>query len=306
MKPQYPVYVPSKGRSSACQTVVMLEKDSVDYYLVVEPSEKDLYGKRFGYEKLLVLPWNGNDEVRQKYCADLGIENGGLIAVRNWIKQHSLGAKRHWQLDDNMESAYRNYKGKRIRCNVGTALRVTEDFVDRYENVALAGLAYTMFVINKQMPPFYLNVHVYSCSLILNSIPYKWRSIYNDDTDLCLQVLSNGWCTVLMNAFAINKLRTETIQGGNTGDLYKGDGRLRMARSLERLWPGVVETKRRYGRPQHVIKKQWMAFDNKLIRRTDIDWDKIKESTYDIKLNKLKEIKSQNLSNLYETYVKTS
>lgn len=40
-------------------------------------------------------------------------------------------------------------------------------------------------------------VHVYSCTLILNSIEQRWRLLYNDDTDLCLQVLAAGWCTIL-------------------------------------------------------------------------------------------------------------
>ena len=49
-----------------------------------------------------------------------------------------------------------------------------------------------------------------------------------------------------------------TVRGGNTDDLYQGDGRLVMARSLERLWPGVVKVERKYGRPQHIIN--WQRF----------------------------------------------
>jgi hypothetical protein len=77
-----------------------------------------------------------------------------------------------------------------------------------------------------------------------------------------LQVLADGWCTLLMNAFMVKKMTTMTMHGGNTDDFYQGDGRLRMSRSLERLWPGVVETKRRYGRPQHVIN--WRKFRTEL------------------------------------------
>src|SRR3972149_3358983 len=101
-----------------------------------------------------------------------------------------------------------------------------------------------MFVPDKrQVAPFFLNTHVYSCLLILNSLPYRWRGRYNEDTDLCLQVLSAGWCTVLINAFMVDNMPTMTMRGGNTEELYQDDGRLKMARHLERLWPGVVETK---------------------------------------------------------------
>jgi hypothetical protein len=63
------------------------------------------------------------------------------------------------------------------------------------------------------------------------------------------------------------------LKGGNTDALYHGDGRLKMARALERLWPGVVKVDRRFGRPQHVIN--WKKFDTPLIRRDDLDWDSL-------------------------------
>jgi hypothetical protein len=249
--PRYPIYVPSKHRSTACTTVQQLQRDGVPCTLVVEPQEAALYAAAFPTVPLLQLDRN----------------NGGLLYARNWIKAHATatGAARHWQLDDNMRRFYRRYHGRRIPCKGGIALRVCEDFVDRYTNVAVAGLAYKMFVPDLvSIPPYWLNVHVYSCSLILNALPYGWRLRYNDDTDLCLHVLTDGWCTVLVNAFMADKLPTMTVAGGNTTDLYQGDGRLRMARSLERAWPGLVQTKRRYHRPQHVIKDQWRCFDQPL------------------------------------------
>ncbi len=66
-----------------------------------------------------------------------------------------------------------------------------------------------------------------------------------------------------VNAFLIEKMGTMSMKGGNTDQLYKGDGRLAMARALERVWPGVVSVKRRFKRPQHVIN--WRKFDTKLL-----------------------------------------
>lgn len=271
--PRYPVFVPSKGRASACQTAQFLAADGVPFRLVVEPQERDVYARRFGEDRLLVLPWSGDDETRRAYCRERAIENGGLIAVRNWIKELSIqeGAARHWQLDDNIRYVMRLWRGQRLRCAAGVGLRVTEDLVDRYENVAVAGLNYVMFGLGASKP-FVLNCHVYSCSLILNAIPYRWRLAYNDDTDLCLQALAGGWCTLLMNAFLVQKIRTMVVSGGNTDDLYQGDGRLRMANALTRVWPGVVTTQRRFQRPQHVIKDAWQKFDTPLIRRPGVDF----------------------------------
>jgi hypothetical protein len=268
--PKYPIYVPSKGRYESAFTIKFLIEDKVPFYLVVEPQDADEYSKRFPEAKLLVLPWS-----------DRGLT--GLIDVRNWIKEHSIanGDKRHWQLDDNIRDIKRMARGLRIRCHSGKAFRATEDFVDRYTNVAVAGLDYEMFAINTNKP-FKLNAHVYSCSLILNEIPHKWRLPYNDDVDLCLQVLADGWCTILMEVFVCRKQRTMRLPGGNT-PIYQDDGRLKMAKMLERKWPGVVKVDRRFQRPQHVI--DWKKFSNKLIRRTDIDWSKFDEpNEYDLKL----------------------
>jgi len=288
-QPRYPVYIPSKGRADVCLTPQCLIKDGVPFYLVVEPQEQAVYAARFGQAcTLLTLP--ANDQ--------------GLIFARNWIKDHATagGHARHWQFDDNIAWVGRRYKARRIPCNAGAALAAVEDFVDRYENVAIAGLNYEMFLPNDhKYPPFNVNCHVYSCSLILNSLPYRWRARYNDDTDMCLQVLAGGWCTVLFNAFYVWKKWTMQIKGGNTADLYQGDGRLRMARSLERLWPGVVTTKRRFQRPQHVVKDAWRRFDTPLRLRPDVDLAALPAvNEYGMALVAVKEVKSAALRQLLE------
>lgn len=297
--PKYPVYVPSKGRFETGLTMKCLLRDRVPFYLVVEPQEAEAYRSRYPGAKLLILPWSGNDETRQRFCAERGIENGGLIAVRNWCKEHSirLGAARHWQIDDNISNFWRWYRGIRLYCAAGPALRASEDFVDRFENVAIAGLNYVMFAVEASKP-FVRNAHVYSCTLVLNSIPHRWRLAYNDDTDICLQVLSDGWCTVQINAFLIQKLATMLVAGGNTADLYQGDGRLRMARSLERAWPGVVTTKRRFGRPQHVITYNWRKFDTPLRLKPEFVGKKWAPNEYGLKLTAVAEVKSPRLREL--------
>lgn len=248
---RYPVYVISKGRSDRCLTARFLVRDRVPFKLVVEPQEEHLYRPEFG-DRVTVLPFS-----------NLGL---GSIPARNWVWENAkaAGAERHWILDDNINGIWRRWRARKIQCEARPAFRACEDFVDRYENIAVAGMNYYMFAPNKiQIAPFFLNVHVYSCLLIRNDLEYRWRGRYNEDTDLCLQVLSGGWCTVLFNAFLIWKMTTMTMKGGNE-ELYKGDGRLKMARSLERVWPGVVETKRRFQRPQHVVKGSWRGFDTPL------------------------------------------
>ena len=246
---RYPIYVVSKGRFENCLTAKFLIRDATPFQLVVEKEQVEQYA-RYGRERLRVLPRSDQ----------------GLIYARNWVFDDALaaGAARFWILDDNILRLKRRVDGRRIPCNSDLALACVEDFVDRYENVGLAGLSYEMFVPNgKEIPPFFVNTHVYSCTLVNTAIPYRWRSYLNDDTDLCLQVLSGGWCTVATNAFIQFKVQTMKMKGGNTG-IYQGDGRLKMARSLERLWPGVATVGRRFKRPQHMIANAWQSFTTPL------------------------------------------
>ncbi len=285
-KPRYPIYIPSKNRADHCYTAQLFIQDGVPFKIVVEPSQYDAYARNFGEEHLLVLP---EDNMR-------------LLGARLWIREHSIqqGYERHWQFDDNITHMYRLHKGKRIPVNANIGICAVEDFTDRYTNIGLSGFNYEMFVMDYQTKPFFLNVHVYSATLVWNKMPYKWRLYYNDDTDLCLQVLTNKLCTVLFNAFCVKKIRTMKVKGGNTDDLYQGDGRLRMARTLQELWPEHVKVIWRFGRPQHYV--DWSKFKHRLKRRTDIDWDKIpKVNNYGMKLKVLREPKGELVRKIYET-----
>ena len=61
--------------------------------------------------------------------------------------------------------------------------------------------------------------------------PYRNEGFFNDDTDLCLRILKDGYCTILFNAFLIEKSVTMTVKGGLT-PYYQGDGRYKMAKEL--------------------------------------------------------------------------
>lgn len=257
--PRYPIYVPSKGRYRNSQTANFLLRDGTPFRFVVEAEEEQAYREHYPTADIIVCP-----------VAD----GQGSLPVRNWIRDLSIqeGHERHWQLDDNIWAIWRLYRGHRIRADSGVALRVCETFTDRYTNIGVSGLNYMMFVTDDAPVPYYLNCHVYSCCLVWNRMPYRWRLRYNEDTDLCLQVLSGGLCTVALNVFMAHKQRTLHARGGNTDSIYRGDGRAHMARTLERAWPYVVETRRKYSRPQHHVRGAWRGFDTPLQRRQDIDW----------------------------------
>lgn len=270
--PRYPVFIPSKGRWQTARTAIHLRKQGVPFRLVVQPNQLAQYEKE--YDRSLILSLD-KDEI-------------GLPATRNWIQKFAKaeGHARHWQLDDNIRAFHRSMQGRRNRCPAGVALRACEDFTDRYTNVAISGLNYSMFAPpSVQYPPYFLNVHVYSCTLVNHAADLHWRELggerltgHNEDVDLCLMALAKGWCTISLNAFLCEKQATMQMKGGMSDSYAKQDGRLRMTRALIRAWPHVVSLSRRFRRPHHHVAKSWTAFDTPLQRRDDIDWDSLEGS----------------------------
>lgn len=223
-----------------------LEKIALPYRIVIEPQEYEQYAAVIDPAKILVLPFSNLGQ--------------GSIPARNWVWEHSIseGHDRHWILDDNIKAFFRLNQNLKVPVKTGAIFRAAEDFVDRYENVPMAGFHYFMFASRKsQCPPFELNTRVYSCILLANDIPYRWRGRYNEDTDLSLRILKDGWCTVLFMAFLAKKAVTMTMKGGNTETLYKlnsgQDGRLLMARSLQEQHPDVTKIAWKWGRWQHQV-----------------------------------------------------
>lgn len=243
MNPSYPVYVISKGRADTRLTSKALESMGVPYHIVIEPQEYDAYAAVIDFDKILVLPFSNLGQ--------------GSIPARNWVWEHAIaqGAKRHWILDDNIRDFYRLNRNMKGRVTSGTIFKCAEDFVDRYENVALSGFQYEMFARRRcKYKPFDLNTRIYSCILIKNDIPYRWRGRYNEDTDLSIRALKDKWCTVLFYAFLADKQPTMHMQGGNTAELYSAeDGRLKMAASLVEQHPDVASITWKWKRWQHHV-----------------------------------------------------
>ncbi|MEE9458611.1 MAG: hypothetical protein V3V84_02480 [Candidatus Bathyarchaeia archaeon] len=250
---RYPIYIISKGRWERRPTSRALENLGIDYKIVIEPQEFDQYAAVISEDKIFTLPFSNLGQ--------------GSIPARNWVMEHSisLGAERHWILDDNLDGFTRlNNNEKTPVCSENPFIHV-ETFVNRYENVAMAGLNYHFLCKRKfWLPPYYLNTRVYSCILLKNDTPHRWRGRYNEDTDLSLRLLKDGNCTFLSNTYLANKQATMTMKGGNTEDLYQDDGRLLMAQSLVDQHPDVVKVSHKWGRDQHHV--DYSSFrKNKLI-----------------------------------------
>lgn len=295
---KYPIYIVSKGRWKKALTAMMFKEYNLDFRIVVEPQEYDDYCRALGEEYVIKLPFQ-----------NLGV---GSFPARNFCWEHSIenGYQKHWVFDDNIWRFRRYFKGKKIPCSPVAAITAMEDFVDRYENVGIGGFNYSYFVIarSSDKKPFYVNTHCYSAMIMKNDMPFRWRLKYNEDVDLCLQVLHNGLCTISMNAFMIDKVSTQQkMEGGNQTELYLGnahDKKVLKARSLQEIWKDedYVEVVIRYNRPHHFV--DWKKhFKHSLIRKSDLDLTKMEKiNNYGMTLRLVQDTKNKNVLDYYEKY----
>jgi hypothetical protein len=261
MNPKFPIFIPTKGRSDSRLTIKMFDRLGVPYTIFIEQQEYELYAEHVAADKIHVLPH------RDK----------GLTVTRNYIWDYAAerGYRWFWTFDDNIDGLYRFNYNLKTPCADGTILAVVEDFTQRYENIAISGLNYFMFVKRKYIiPPYILNTRVYSNMLIRTFATdqtgktYRNRLFFNDDTDLCLQVLKDGWCTVLFNAFLIYKHTTMSLGGGMTPYYNGTDKRREFVNELVSAHPDIVTLTEKWGRWHHHV--DYSGFRQQLKKRKDV------------------------------------
>jgi len=243
----------------------------VPYRVIVEHQEFDTYAKVIDPGNLLVL----DPAYQENFDACIDLESGqskGSGPARNFAWDHSIaeGYEWHWIVDDNIgHFCHVRDTRKKIKVGDGTIFRCMEDFVLRYENIALAGPNYRFFV-NAVQGPILFNTRIFSCILIRNDIGFRWRCRYNEDVDLSLRVLKAGWCTAQFNAFLQGKVATQTMRGGNTDAFYAAEGTLPKSKMLVRLHPDVARLAFKFGRWHHHV--DYRPFQrNRLVRRKDVE-----------------------------------
>lgn len=268
MNPKYPLYIVSKGRADSRLTSKALEKMNVPYYIVIEQSDYKDYSAVIDKKKILILPEKYLDEY--EVLDNLGrSKSTGPGAARNFVWEHSQGNgfAYHWVMDDNIERFLRMNNNLQIPVGNGSCFRAMEDFVERYENVSMAGPNYYMFVPRKApVPPFVKNTRIYSCNFIKNDTPFKWRGRYNEDTILSLDMLKAGYCTIQFNAFMQLKTTTQVLRGGNSAEFYDKEGTLPKSQMQVDVHPDVSRLTFRFGRIHHHV--DYTPFKNlKLIKK---------------------------------------
>ena len=278
LNPRFPVYIVSKNRWKDNRTASALEKMNVPYHVIIEEDQYNKYAEYIDKSKLLILPKKYQDEYDVFWDDD--DPRVGPGAARNFAWDHSIenGHDWHWVMDDNIDKFDRYNNNLKIQCNNGSVFYIAEEFVLRYTNVAQAGLNYAIFCpAGDGRPPVKFNTRIYSCLLIRNDVPYRWRGRYNEDTDLSLRMLKDGWCTIQFNAFLAEKRATQTVKGGNSAEFYDDEGTKNKSQMLVDMHPDVTTLTKRWNRWHHQVN--YKPFENnKPILRDDVNIkDKINE-----------------------------
>jgi hypothetical protein len=233
----------------------VLDRYGVPYRIVVEEQQYADYLEFFPAEKLIILDTKYQDEYET--CDDLGsTKSKGPGPARNFIWDHSIaeGHKWHWVMDDNIKRFGRLNQNQRMEVSDGTIFAAMEDFCLRYTNVGMAGPFYWMFAPNRtKFPPYITGTRIYSCNLIRNDLPFRWRGRYNEDTDISLMMLKAGWNTIQFYAFLQDKLKTQVLGGGNTEAFYAEEGTMPKSQMIVDLHPDVAKIVWRFGRWHHYV-----------------------------------------------------
>ena len=273
--PRHPVFIVSKGRAQyGPMTARTLDGLGVPYRIIVEDQDVEAYSAKGHKDRLCVLP--------PSYKADYEVLDGlglskstGPGAARNFAWDIALkeGAAWHWVMDDNIFDFIYYHTNDRIRIHDGALFRFAEDFTAQYQNVPLAGPQYDMFVPRKgKNYPFQVNGRIYSCSLIRNDSPFRWRGRYNEDTIMTLDVLQGGYMTILFKFLLQAKLTTQVLKGGNTDEFYaRAEGTKSKSEMLKLVYPQFTQLKWRFGRHHHVVDYRAAATSRRLVRRPDAE-----------------------------------
>lgn len=280
MEPRFPIYIPSKSRAEIATTPRFLDKINLPYKLVIEEQQFEEYNKFFSKEKLLIL-----DPIYKKTFNPLmempEDKSLGAGPSRNFIWDHSIseGHEWHWTMDDNILLFAILNKNNRHAVGDGTIFHAMEEFVLRYKNIGMAGPNYWTFAHPRaKRPPITINTRIYSCNLIRNDLPYRWRGRYNEDTILSLDMLTDGWCTVQFNTMLQDKMHTQVLTGGNTEAFYAEEGTYPKSKMLKDLYPNITKIVWRFKRWHHHVN--YKVFTHGLIKKDDI---KIEEKKYNFK-----------------------
>lgn len=225
-RPEFPIYIPSKGRPDQTRcTTALLDEAGIDYTVVVEPQDAKAYRARYR-DKIAVLPANDRGSFyARKYAHHLARKSGAAY---------------HWQIDDDLRRfLYRAPGVKQTTIDPGKALREMELETLRFKNIGQAGTNQNSWPPSKHASK--INNLPVQCVLIRNDVKARYRCTGGNlvDFDFTLQVLTEGWCTIMFDYLRTDTPAIGTNQGG-CYTMYRNQSKMRAAAEQMCAWYPVL------------------------------------------------------------------
>ena len=288
MPNKYPIFIISYNRAKNHLTAKHLASWGVKHYMVVHKDQLADYKKYMTEEmKTYTTFLEFDDSYKFKYetCDNIphSVKNAGSGAERNFAWDYAkdvLKTKAHWLMDDNMGFYYIagiTAKNVYVRksCNKDVFYKLFkngEDFFDRYSNLMMIELTASEMCISKMRVSYALNTRCFSCNLIWNDMPIRWRGRYNEDVILSTDIMVAGYCIASYRGGVLkHKQSTRNAIGGNHA-VQKGDKNALYADGfnykyssvdktnlLIKVYPKYYRKVIKYGRVHHEYNRKALA-----------------------------------------------
>jgi hypothetical protein len=247
---KYKIYIPSKGRAKNCKTADILEQEGAAYQIVVEPQDYENYLKFYSKDKVMKIDKN-----------DMGVGY-----VRQFIKDYATENKEDyfWMLDDDLKFRKRQ-DDKSIAYSAVELFSEAEEYIDKFENIGTAGLTNNVWAWVKKTDYVYNGMCV-TCTIISTKTKARFRTKTVEDADFCLQVLTEGYCTVQFNRLNFIQSTPGTSEGGCFGDTHYNHLTTYMKNFIKE-WGDSFSIKETKDGPRLKPSKIWKTFKQKLIKK---------------------------------------
>lgn len=251
----YPLFIPSKERSSTCILCHNLKKTNREFYIFIYSEDYAEYKKYFTDNQLIIVPNNIK----------------GITAKRQYML--NLAKKRQigwfWMADDDIHKFYyrpnKNYNGKLINLSLENFLEKCELFTEilynnHINNVFQIGFKKGAFGLLKSSITINTDIgeiHLLNTNCI-KDINYDQKLIALEDTDFSIQNILNGAINIKLNDLIFYAPKSGSGVGG-LENVYLNSGKNK----------GIKQFQEKYGKLISVDKKKknkyrirWKIFQN--------------------------------------------
>ncbi len=260
----YPVYIPSRYRSSTATTPVLLSNNNIPHNILINPSEKTDYAKT--YIKSSLIPSS----------KQVSISSARHAIVDICRKKHSDSWC--WMFDDDVVKVGTVKNKKFTEINIKTWMSSIQKIIETIKpeqfNICQIGFQFTSFNVSDK--PIELNTNINCIQLIYMPLIIKHKIQYNtelkalEDTDFCINLLNKGLHNLKLNGFYFytgpSGLRNKN---GGLANLYSSSGKEKAIQEFKKLYPDVI------------------SVDAKVLTNYRIKWNKFKNNEISEKISKL-------------------